>query len=129
MRTLNHSDVARVFNLAFVDHKVVMNGGHARTAIRILVFGSQKYIIRKTMRRAHCTKLRIGALLVNVDDGSKIMGISIRHPHERKWIERDSRPWKLKPSRWNCCSRKRQACCFNRVRTTSMPQPTGWTSV
>ena len=29
MRALNHSDVARVFNLVFVDHKVVMNGGHA----------------------------------------------------------------------------------------------------
>ncbi len=29
MRTLNHSDVARVFNLVFVDYKVVMNGGHA----------------------------------------------------------------------------------------------------
>ena len=29
MRALNHSDVARVFNLAFVDYKVVMNGGHA----------------------------------------------------------------------------------------------------
>ena len=29
MCALNHSDVARVFNLAFVDYKVVMNGGHA----------------------------------------------------------------------------------------------------
>ena len=29
MRALSHSDVARVFNLAFVDYKVVMNGGHA----------------------------------------------------------------------------------------------------